>query len=534
MNHAPHNSLLVATKDVRLGGVIVPAGARIRAQYDFTQPLNPAGGRKRRLARVETGDEETILSTWKRLQGLDLSRDLLRNDPATHGLAKTLRVQTIGDAGQLQFNDNTGDPWYEEAVAFWNEWARTADFIDGSTFREIQQLAVSSLAFEGDFVVVLDVGQLSTVPPGSGKLCLFEADQIVNLAPEDFAPYAAQGWTQTSGILRDKLGRRVGVIVSNERGRESVPASRAFVLTMDPDRPEDAPWRYVGRKFRFRQLRAVPDSISTLQTAIDSYEMLNLEIMSGKVSASRYGAIIEAPNVNGLVPSGFADGDAGTNEDEERADLEDEKAALDADGLEHYTGGNFDLLPAGSALQFDNGQRPSPNVQGFIDWGSDLIGRAHAIPHAVMRQKADSSYTAYRGDLLFGFMTHRDNRQFLEDNFSDPVARMVLRWAMRSGRLSADAPEGWERVIAWQYPALPSIDPQKEQAALAQQLKSGLTTFRDILGPAWKKKLEQLGDEVAWIRSQGLPLSVLETASGATVADERDERNADNDEQTQD
>ena len=59
---------------------------------------------------------------------------------------------------------------------------------------------------------------------------------------------------------------------------------------------------------------------------------------------------------------------------------------------------------------------------------------------------------------------------------------------------------------------------QKEQAALAQKLKNGLTTYRNLLGPDWRSKFRDLAEEQDEARKLGLHLPTMETASGATVA----------------
>ena len=70
---------------------------------------------------------------------------------------------------------------------------------------------------------------------------------------------------------------------------------------------------------------------------------------------------------------------------------------------------------------------------------------------------------------------------------------------------------------------MPSVDEQKEQSALAQKLKNGQTTFRKLLGPAWREQLEQFSEEIAYARKLNLPLSIFETVAGAK-ADSSEEK----------
>ena len=48
-----------------------------------------------------------------------------------------------------------------------------------------------------------------------------------------------------------------------------------------------------------------------------------------------------------------------------------------------------------------------------------------------------------------------------------------------------------------------------------QKLKNGELTFRELLGPGWKKRLENLAEECKYIRELGVPLNIFETVAGA-------------------
>ena len=128
------------------------------------------------------------LPPHKRQRVISLARDMLRNSPQARGMAKTLRVNVVGARGKLRFYEF--GPWYKAARTYFKRWARHADFRDHKSFRECLQLAVTTIQFEGDFVVLFDDGCL-TGGAGTGKLAFFTADQICNLDEEGFAPFRA-------------------------------------------------------------------------------------------------------------------------------------------------------------------------------------------------------------------------------------------------------------------------------------------------------------------------------------------------------
>ena len=84
---------------------------------------------------------------------------------------------------------------------------------------------------------------------------------------------------------------------------------------------------------------------------------------------------------------------------------------------------------------------------------------------------------------------------------------MAIRHAMEAGAVPADAPDGWEYEIAWQYPHMPAVDEQREQQAIAQKLKNGLTCYRDQISPSWRAHFDQLGEEIAYAKEKGIPVN---------------------------
>lgn len=492
--------------------------------YDFTKQTNDAGGQKRRPARIERTSEEGILKPRDRQLSVNLVRDMQRNNPQSRGISKTLRSNIIGSYGKLRFNSS--DDWYDSAQKYFNNvWARRADYIDGTSFRETLQLITYAIAHEGDFVCIFDDGSLTGKIGGTGKLLFFETDLICNLVDADFAPYAERGYRQNSGIITDRFGRKCGVIVTSERGVTAAPISKCFVLIADPDSDEDPFFIHVSRKYRLRQFRGVADAIPSLTTTIDSRESLDYELQTAKLAASRYASVIDPANsINTFTtPTGFCDDaslDGEGEDDNLDADLGNED--YHAKALERYCGGNVDYYENGTQVVFDPANRPNSGLATFLDYTTDMSGSALGLTHSYSRMKADTSYTAFRGDMVMTWMCFKDFQQFLEDNFSDWVARKVLQRAIDLGILDTP-PDGWQDVIAWQYPTMPSVDEQKEQAALTQKLKNCQTTLAETIGPHWRKQIDQLAEEQEYIRSKGVSFAAMEVIGGSTINNKEEE-----------
>lgn len=515
-----------------------------KADYDFYKSIGPKGGRRRRVPHIEKKSEEGILDQWKRAAGINLARDMFRNSAPVHGMLRSLRVNVIGIEGKLKFNRS--EEWYAKAQNWFNQiWSKHADYVDGTSWRELQQLAVYALENEGDFVAVFDDGLLSGTEHGTGRIATWESDQIRDIDETGFAPWKARDFTQHNGVVCNGAGRVCGVIVSAERGSDPIPKEKALPFIYDtPEEFEASPVRLVGRKYRLRQLRGVANSIPTLQLTTDTYEMLGLELQSAKVSASRYASVIDPPdNTNGTTPGGYADlhddDDAGDGTDGETAGdgdgadgdeptpaeiaaAEAEKQLAQANALDDYTGGNVDYLDNGSQIIFDPTNRPNSQLPAFIDFVQDMAGASFGLNHSYSRMKADGSYTAYRGDLAMTWRTFEDLRKFLEGLFFDWVVRSAIEFAVETKALTAPPDADWFTVIAFTYPRPIAVDETKEAAAVEARLKAGLTTYRQELGPAWKETLAEIAEEKKFLHSIGLRHPQDETAAGIPLETEGD------------
>lgn len=515
------SKIYTANKEFKFGGVVIPQGAKFKAEWDFAKPRNSAGGKHRRLPKIETGSEESILTPFKRLQGINLSRDMLRNAPQVRGTQKTLRTNIVGDLGKLIFNAN--GKWFKEAQDWFNnEWAKAADFVDNTTFRETLQLIISAVFFEGDTVIVFDDGAL--VPEkGTGKILTFDADQIIPLNEGDFLAWKAESgdraeYTQDSGLIRDGLGRVVGVVCSKLRGQPSCARKDALVFTSNPDDPDAANYKLVKRKFRLRQLRGVPEAFTSLETVIDGYMALNYELQTAKAGAATYANIIEPEEAPVATATGFDDSDEGPTPEEEEEEAEAEEEAYEADSLSKYCdGGLVDVFPHGTEVHFPEINRPNKDLPTFLEYTTDLAGQPFGLAHSYSRQRADTSYSSARFDMVMTWMSFKDMQQFVEDAFSDWLAKKVIVWGMENGKVSKDAPDGWEHLIAWSYPKMPEIDEGKSANARATKYRNGELTLRETLGPNWREQIDQIAEERDYMNSKGLHHPNEETVAGAIV-----------------
>ena len=485
---------------------------QIKAEYDVLK-----ANKLRRNPTREVKNEGGIYNMIKRLYGTNFGRDLERNYSPAKGMMLQFRMNVVGALGKMQLNVPNG----EEAAAYFNEiWAPDCDYRDDIHFSMQSQNVVASTMREGDCLAVFDDG---ITPDDSGKLLTWEADQIMPVTKDVLeklkVKHAIRGrTTQDNGLIRDEWGKVLGFIATGKRG-----------LTVISDIKDASFWprgiaRLPRNPWRLNQGRGVPSIISAASSFLDVYEMLARELQTAKKAAGDYAYITREDSVDDWDTPGDSpeflpenDGKTAADVDAEGANSTTHPEARNYENLEAFTGGHTDYGAPGDKVEFNNSKRPNVDMSAFVEAVHCQAGMAMGLARAYALLKADTSYTAFRGDMIMTWQgAFYPSQKWLERDWADWVGVKVLRRASRNGTIKP-LPSGWERKISWQWPVMPEVNEGQYQAALAQALKNGATDYSEILGPNWKKRLEGLSEQLDVIRKLGLPLSLLEMKSGGTA-----------------
>jgi capsid protein len=492
----------------------------IKGKYDVLE-----SNKLRRKPRIETSSEGGIYDMRKRLQGANIGRDLERNYSPAKGIIHQFRMNVVGSLGKIQVNGEGG----EEATAWFNEeWAKDCDMRDDMHWSTACQNAVASVLREGDFACVFDDGLIED----SGKLMFWEADQVVPVSSDVFTQMAInyqlpEGSVQDSGIIRDKIGRTLGYIVTGKRGVEQVGKIEDVTFYR-----KDVAW-LPKNPWRLNQGRGVPTIISAAQSFLDVYEMLVKELQTAKKAASQYAMVSRTDAVedwddpsSGAVNLPENDGKSATTVAADGANDSTSPEARNYESLEAFTGGYTDYGDVNDKIQFPPADRPNVHMAEFIEAVHCHAGAAFGMAKAYALLRADSSYTAFRGDMMMTWAgAFYPTQKWLERTFADRVGRKAIAWAIRKRMIAPIAP-GWERRISWKWPRMPEVNLVDAANATALELKNGSTNFSDILGPDWKMRLGQLAEQVDEIKRLGLPLSILEMKSGGSSEAKQGEEDA--------
>jgi len=493
-----------------------------RASGGGYEAVNPPTSRQRKPTVIELTGEDGILTATKRGHLTDLSRQAMRNGPERRAIDQQRRVNIVGTlGGKLTCNFAGGD---EVAKWFNSTWAPHAGFVDSAHFNNILKLVVQSLDTDGDCVLLFDDGFI-TGGNGTGRVRAFETDEIASIEPAEFKKLMGDAYTQTQGVLFDALGAFCGVVVStSQRGKQTFTAKdgKAWILRRDPFAREwSENWIFCAARTRFNQARGISPLVAAINTLTDIHEIAASETQSAKVNSQLVGQIISDAKDDvdaDSIPDAFkaAVQDAGAEADAEIAEGDADKVEFTLEEMEAI-GAHFDEMPAGKRFELLDTKRPNPNMAAYLDW---LVGSAAAtlgMPKLYAMLRAEASYSAARAEMCLAWTTFEECQKELERTVCDWIGRQAIAWGVRTGEIKVTLPDGWDKLLSWNWPKPREIDETKTVAATREKLRIGLTTYRKELGPDYQATLQEWAAEVKEFEALGIPHPALQTVAGAVI-----------------
>jgi len=469
---------LVASK---IGGAALGLAGRAQLGQGY-EPVKWPFNRQRRPSVIELTGEDGILKTTDRNKIINMHRDMMRNSPTRVAQDQQIRVNVVGKiGGKLYANFPDGFQEAARQVMTWinHVWAPRCEFTFSKHFNWLLKTCLTSMDANGNVILIFDDGFL-TGGTGTGKIRAFEGDEIANIDPETFSK-KFKGCTQSEGFIYDKAGRFCGAFVStSQRGAKQFDAKKGFItLRRDPNAftPQEN-WIVLGDMRRFNQGRAVSPLTAAINCLVDLHEITASETQAAKVNAQLVGQVLSdaaAPDPNSMTPAGFTD---------EAPDADALPSTVEFDIRELKSiGAHFDQMPEGMKLELLDTKRPNANMPAYIEFLTGLAGGARGLARVYATLKAQTSYTAFRGEQVMTFPTFEEMQKELEQNVCDPMVRKAIVWGMEHGQITAALPDGWEHMLAFSWPKMREVSEKDAQAALAAKLANGVTTLHRELGP---------------------------------------------------
>lgn len=449
------------------------------------EPVSAKHDQMRREAVVETKGEDWQLPAAKRLRLTNLLRDMLRNSPAFLMQNRQMCVNVVGsEGGKLHAAFPAAYKGAaDEVMRYFNHaWAPHAEFTFRKGFNWLLKAALTAKDICGNVILVFDDGILSG-GNGTGRIRAFEGDEIADVA--DFARFWPKGFTQSQGFVYNRLGMFCGAFVSSaQRGRTTFAPENVLKLSFDPLADGVEPnWVSLGCMMRFNQGRAVSPLASALISLIDLHETVSSEALAAKFNAQLVAQIIHT--VDDVEPNG-----SGTGFDGEQAASEapEVRTVEKTEALKNI-GLRAQEMPYGRKLELIDTKRPNDKLDAYVDFVLGMVGGSRGLARVYSTLKAQTSYTAYRGEQIMTWKTFRDAQKELEREVCDWAARCAIRRAVRLGLVRSALPDGWEGMIAWKWPVMSEVSEKDAESARQLKMQNGVTSLTRELGPGEFEKI---------------------------------------------
>ena len=431
-------------------------------------------GDGRTAVGVERGNEDAILPSRKRAQLVATQRDAFRNTTFSPATALQLQINVVGtEGGRVSFT--TAEESFNSAAGrAFRKWARRCNFTDGTPLNEMLQLLLIQLTHNGgDFIAVFDDGIL-TGGHGSGKVRIFESDEIKNVEESEFVRVFGKetSYVQQNGIVYDGFGRICGAFVSTA-GRQDDSFKEGQYLHLKLDTPgdfENSNWILVANRWRVNQGRGVSTATHVTNLLQDLADTQGSEVQAAKLNAG-LGIVVTDDTPVAVEGEGDGDwtvGDGETVSADTAAEMEQieaaENSALKRAGSAMLSGQSAIVkLSGGKKLDSFKTERPNLDTVKFITDQRVEAGTVFGLPSCFTTLNPAGTYTSARASMVMAERAFLRLRKILERDFLDWLATRFCIWD------GFALPEDFESCIRWRWPEMLEVDEGAYQTALAKE-----------------------------------------------------------------
>jgi len=456
--------------------------------------------------RVDFSETQQNFYAEKRILAYALTENLYDNSPIGSTLDTAIRL-TIGQRGGTPLF--TGED-KEFATAFYNDWKRHCGYCEGENLQEMLALILRIVKLKGDCVIWVD-----PVLTG-GKIRLFDADQICNVAVPDWERFKAEhnlpdSARQIEGVVVSGDGRVLGYFCTMLRNRYGVSLDDAIFLPTNT-------CRRVAYHRKHTQYRGEPAILANQAITEDTTSLLKSEVAAAKL-ASELPLIIEEPdNFDASHLSSLLEGYENIGELTEGTGVSPEDLAKLTEAAQVDEVSTFKAFEGKASLakvkngtkvtNLTNAARPSTPIQSWVDVLNDQNGKTLGVMSLFSRGRADNSYSSGMIEIEVSWKQFEEDQKLLE--------RYVIDYCMEVLLPNSQYEVYWDKSI--------QIDAEKYEKVADMQLRGGRTTYRELLGADWKNILLELAEEKKYLKSIGLDnLSFFQTSNGNETIEVQEE-----------
>lgn len=475
-------------------------------------------------SNAEFRTEDEILDQNKRLKLLDLTRNLVRNSSLFNTILGQLTTNVVGtNAGKIILsykNEYINDILKKNFFYY----TRNVDFYTGDNLNRMLKRILREYIIGGDCVLVFDDGLVED----SGKILLFEANEIVNVAAEEVEKRYGKGSWCSNGKVYNRNGRHIGTIVSkSQRNAEMADPSKCYFLKKDPNSISfENNWFHFSSGWR--EGRGVSQAASAIATIHQLEDLVQTELMAARRNAEVFCWLQQEKQPEQELPSAFDTADVENMTDEEieqaaKEELETTQTVSFNKARENSI--VYEALPEGiTANQLDT-KHPNDSVETMVEWLSNRVAATLGLSKVFATGNPDSGN--WRANQLFTRPTIVEFQKDLE-RVMDWIFWRFTQYTVKQNKLDYVDPNIMD-YVDWSWPKMDELDVSAYQTGIRLALENGTTTYSEILGMNWKEKLQQNADERKWLREHGLthPADLMisggETAASKNASEDSEE-----------
>ena len=470
---------------------------------------------------VDNRTEDEILSPSRRGRLLDICRNLVRNSSLMTTILGSLTTNVVSTCGGKVVLSLPSDNANKDLRRGFRAWTRNTDFHTGDCLNKFLKRALREYVIGGDVVVLFDDNLIED----SGKLLMFESEELVDVPPEEVEKRYGKGAWCSQGKVYSAHGRHIGTIVSKSARNVLGVADpdKCYFLKKDPNgNPMDNYWFQLSSNWR--EGRGVSQVSSACSTIHQLEDLVTSELLAARKNSQLFCWLEETPEDKVVVPTPF-DVPADMSDDEMREYIAGEieqNEKPNEDGDEHMktisfnrakeAGLLYEQLPGGfKANQLDT-KHPNESVQTMVEFLSNRAAATLGLSRVYALGNPEDSN--WKSNQLFTYPTILEFQKTVLEPMLDWIFAQWKKWATRKGIVTSYVIEDFMDFVDWSWRGIDELSPVEYQTGIRLALENNTKTYKEILGNDWMEKLEQTAFEHKWMAEHGITHPAEKLISG--------------------
>lgn len=471
----------------------------------------------------ETVKEDEILSPDKRGKLLSLTRNLVRNSSLFNTILGQLTTNVVSTCGGKVVLSLPNEDANRSIMTSFKKWTRCADFFTCDNFNRLLKRVLREYVIGGDVVLVYDDG----VVEDSGKVMMFESNEIVNVAPTEIEKRYGKGAWISQGKVYSRNGRNIGVVVSKSQRdvQGEADPTKCWFLKRDPNaNPLESNWCLFSSNWR--EGRGVSQAASAIATIHQLEDLVQSELMASRRNSQIFCWLTQNMDKSDeQMPSAFDSGtDFSSMTDEEIDEAVKQEVGDDVQTISFNKAQEnsivYEALPDGFDAKQLQTQHPNTNIQVMVDFLANRCAASLGLSKVFADGNPEDSN--WRSNQLFTWPAINEFQHELEQ-VADWCFNCFVKWASNKGEIKSYITSDFQDYVDWEWRQIDDLSPVEHENGIRLALQNHTKTYKEVLGNGWKQKLEQVAYEHKWMIEHGItPIDDLMISGGQTEASKVD------------